>query len=109
PLDVGLFGPLQVAYRKAVEDFFLTTSCGVNRNLYFPLYKHARAKADTQKYIQAAFKVTGIVPFNSGAVLSQLQLPVRFQPPLPQSVLERTPYTRHDIRQQTNYALTFLK
>src|SRR5437660_10580006 len=26
-------------YRKAVEDYFLTTSIGVNRDIFFPLYK----------------------------------------------------------------------
>ena len=30
PLDVGLFSQLQSHYRKAVEDYFLTTNIGIN-------------------------------------------------------------------------------
>ena len=60
PLDVGLFGPLQQHYRKAVEDFFLTTSYGTNRDIFFP----------TVENIKAAFKVTEIVPLNPRVVLS---------------------------------------
>jgi hypothetical protein len=75
PLDVGLFGPFQLAYRKAVEDYFLSTSCGINRDLFFPWYTQARMKAYTKQNIQAGFNVTRIVRFNSRAVLSQLQLP----------------------------------
>jgi hypothetical protein len=111
PLDVGLFGPLQLAYRKAVEEYFLSTSCGINRDRFFPLYKHARMKAYTKHNIQAACKVSGIVIFNPRAVLSQLQLPSG-SPPSHQvsaQILEQTPYTRHDLCQHTTYALTFAK
>ena len=31
--------PLQTHCRKAVEDYFLTTNVGINRNLFFPLFK----------------------------------------------------------------------
>ena len=75
PLDVGLFGPLQKHYRKAVEDFFLTTSHGINRAIFFPTYKQARAKAYTVENIKAAFRVTGTIPLNPRVVLSQLAKP----------------------------------
>jgi len=109
PLDVGLFCSLQLAYCKAVEEYFLSTSCAISQDLYFPLYKQACMKAYTKHNIQAAFKVAGIVPFNRRVVLSQLQLPPR-SPPSKQvwvQILEKTPYTWHDICQHTNYALTF--
>ena len=41
PLNVGLFGPLQHHYYKAVKDFFLTTSHGINRAIFFLIYKQA--------------------------------------------------------------------
>ncbi|KAF8241307.1 hypothetical protein K440DRAFT_573453, partial [Wilcoxina mikolae CBS 423.85] len=36
PLNVGLFAPLQLAYRKAIEEYFLTTTIGINRDQLFP-------------------------------------------------------------------------
>jgi len=41
PLDVGLFGALQLAYPKAVKDYFDFTSSGINQDLFLPLYKQA--------------------------------------------------------------------
>jgi len=64
PHDDGLFGQLQLAYLQAVEDCFLSTSCGINEELFFPVYKQSHMKAYAKHNIQAAFKVTGIVPFN---------------------------------------------
>ena len=112
PLDVGLFGPLQQHYRKAVEGFFLTTSHGINRDIFFLLYKQARVKTYTVENIKAAFKVTGIVPLNPRVVLSQLAKPTaksRSQSNSTTCILERAPYTKHDLRQQTQHALNFLK
>ena len=48
--------------RKAVKDFFLTTSHDINRAIFFPIYKQARAEAYTVDNIKATVKVTGITP-----------------------------------------------
>jgi hypothetical protein len=109
---VGLFGPLQTHYRKAVEDYFLTTNIGINRDLFFPLYKKARTLTYTKENITEAFRKCGIVPFNPRTVLREL--------PKPQAArstntttgsfpLDKTPYTKCQLRQQTNQALTFIK
>ena len=99
-----------LVYRKAV-DFFLTTSHGINRDIFFPIYKQARAKTYTVENIKAVFKVTGIVPLNPQVVLSQLSKPTARsrQPTGNSTTLENTPYTRHDLRQQTQLALNFVK
>ena len=47
PLDVGLFAPLQLAYQKAIEDYYLTTTIGINRDIFFPVYKEALQQAYT--------------------------------------------------------------
>jgi len=47
PLDVGLFAPLQLAYQKAIEDYYLTTTIGINRDIFFPPYKEALQQAYT--------------------------------------------------------------
>ncbi|KAF8241457.1 DDE-domain-containing protein, partial [Wilcoxina mikolae CBS 423.85] len=56
PLDVALFAPLQLAYRQAIEDYFLTTAIGINRDLFFPLYKETHQQAYTLRNITVAFK-----------------------------------------------------
>ena len=78
-------------------------SHGINRDIFFPIYKQARAKTYTVENIKAAFKVTGIVPLNPRVVLSQLsKRTARSRQPTGNSItLENTPYTRHDLRQQT--------
>ena len=103
---------LQHHYRKTVEDFFLTTSHGINWAIFFPIYQQDQAKAYTVKNIKATFKVTGILPLNPRVVLSQLAkltAQSRSQSNSTTCILKRTPYTKHDLRQQTQYALNFVK
>ena len=99
-------------YRIAVKESFLTISHGINRHIFFPIYNEARAKAYTVKNITAAFKVTRIFPLNS-RVLSQLSKPTAKSRSESRAdttcILENTPYTKHDLRQQTQFALEFIK
>ena len=48
------------AYRKAV-DFFLTTSHGINRDIFFLIYREARVEAYIEN-IKAEFKVMEFFP-----------------------------------------------
>jgi len=56
PLDVGCFAPLQLANRKAIEDYFLTTTFGINKDIFLPLYKEGHLQVYTFRNIIAAFK-----------------------------------------------------
>ena len=112
PLDVGLFAPLQQAYSKAVEDYFLATGVGISHRQFLPLYKRARDQAYTKTNIESAFRKAGIVPLNPRAVLDTTATQrAQAQPAsIPNSFpLDRTPYTKCQLRQQTNRALTFVK
>ena len=62
-------------YRKAVGRLFLTASHGINWDIFFPIYKVARAKAYTIENIKAAFKVTRGFPPDPRVVLSQFSNP----------------------------------
>ena len=92
PLDVGLFGPLQQHYCKAVEEFFSPISW---------------ANAYTIENIKAVFKVTGIFPLNPRVVrCSQPALETycesrRKSLAITTCILENTPYTKRGLRQQT--------
>ena len=114
PLDFGLFWQLQPHYRKSVEDYSLTTNIGINRVLFFPIYKQARALSYNVANIASAFKKSVIVSFNARPVLSQLSPPTAASGAAARNhtegfPLENTPYTKCEFRQQTNRALTFLK
>lgn len=63
PLDVGLFGPLQKHYGKAVENYHNSTNIGISYHNFLPLYKEARTKAYTEQNVKSVFRKTGIVPF----------------------------------------------
>jgi len=116
PLNVGLFAPLQLAYRKAIEDYFLTTTIGINRDIFFPLYQEASQQAYTLWIITAAFKTCGIVPFNPRSVLSELPNATALSRATSNSInhkdsfsLEHSPYTKCELCQQTSRALMFAK
>lgn len=87
---------------------------GINRDLFVPLYKKARALAYTEYNSEEAFKECGTAPFNPRTVLGQVSQPTSRAPPngpatTSEFLLDKTPYTKCGLRQQTNRALTFIK
>ena len=111
PLDVGLFSPLQHEYSKAIEDYHNTTGLGINHSTFLTHYKQARTQAYTQAYTESAFRATGIFPLNPHAVPKYDRAP----PPSPTPsastslILDKTPYTKYQLRAQTNRALEFAR
>jgi hypothetical protein len=81
---------------------------GINRDLFFPLYKKARTLTYTKQNIAEAFRKCGIVPLNPRTVLGDLPKPAS-KPTFTTFPLEKTPYTKCELRQQTNQALVFVK
>ena len=112
-LDVGLFAPLQKHCGKAVEDYYLTTGAGIRHRQFLSLYKTARLQAFTQRNIEASFRKTGICPFNSRTVLASAINLRRTSGSATASVqiylLDKSPYTKCQLRQQTHRAMTFVK
>ncbi|RPA90989.1 DDE-domain-containing protein [Choiromyces venosus 120613-1] len=112
PLDVGLFGPLQKYYGKVVENYHISTNIGINYRNFLPLYKQARSQAYSVANIKSAFHKTGIVPFLPHMFLPQQLQSSRSVPSTSSQdsfPLEKTPYTKCQLRQQTNRALDFIK
>jgi len=69
-LDVGLFAPLQRAYSRVVEDYFLATGVGISHLQFLPPYKKARKGAYTKANIESPFQKAGIVLLNLCAALN---------------------------------------
>lgn len=113
PLDVCLFSPLQHHYSKAVEDYFLTTSISISRDTFYPLFKKARSQAYSLDSIRNVFCTCGIVPLQARSVLEKLQAPSpptpRLKAALESLILEQTPHSKCELRQQTALALNFVK
>ena len=75
---------------------------------FLPIYLEARRKAYSLANIESAFRITGIVPLNS-RILTNPPSRVEAQGEVESVLLERTPYTKCQLRQPTNAALTFVK
>ena len=82
---------------------------GINRDLFFPLYKKRRALTYMKHNIEEAFKKCGIVPFNPCAFLAQGSKAPSAPTSKGEFLLEMTPYTKCALRQQMNLALEFIK
>ena len=108
PLDVGLFGPFQHYYGKAVEDFFLSTNLGITHSSFLPLYKKACAQAFTRANIESAFRACGIVPFNARVVTLPKNRSTASDISLAASEIDRE-FTQVELRQQGIWRLEFVK
>jgi DDE superfamily endonuclease/Tc5 transposase-like DNA-binding protein len=72
PCDVGLFQPLQAAYGRQVDNHCRAGHTGVNKESFLKLYSEARKIAFTKDNILAAWRGTGLAPYNPNAVLKRL-------------------------------------
>ena len=73
PLDVGLFGPLQHYYGKAVDDSVWRGIHGIHKGTFLPLYLQARQATYVSPNIITVFATCGLFPLNSRVVLNKLQ------------------------------------
>lgn len=64
PLDVGVFGPLQHAWRKNCEEFSATNGRGMGKPEFIKEYMKVREETFTPELIAAAWWVSGLYPLN---------------------------------------------
>ena len=69
PLDKGVFAPLKIEWKKTVQDF-ISKNPGrdITRYDFSSLFKKAWNKAMSLPNLEAAFRVTGVCPFNRNAI-----------------------------------------
>ena len=79
PCDIGVFGPLKVAYRDQVERLYRGGANTVGKEHFTSLYSTARERAFTKRNVTAAWAASGLFPFNPDRVLRATPKP----PPLP--------------------------
>ena len=106
----GLFGPLQHFYGIGIDEHFRDygESFGFAPQHFLPIYLEARRKAYSLANIESAFGATSIITLNS-RILTKPWANPEVQVELESVLLEKTLYTKCQLRQQTNAALTFVK
>jgi len=75
PCDVGVFGPLKIAYREQVEQLYRGGANTVGKQHFTLLYSRARDAAFTFRNIKSGCSKTGLYPFNPDVVLKDIQKP----------------------------------
>jgi DDE superfamily endonuclease len=76
PCDIGVFGPLKVAYRDQVERLYRGGANTVGKEHFTSLYSSAREKALTSRNIKSGWIKAGLFPFNPDRVLRDIQKPL---------------------------------
>ena len=84
PLDVGCFSPLKRAYGDAILVLARNRIYYISKETFLLTFKEAYNKTITADNICAGFRGAGLVPHNSHAVLSQLNVVLRTPTPLVQ-------------------------
>jgi hypothetical protein len=75
PCDVGIFGPLKIAYREEVERLYRGGANMIGKQHFTLLYDRARRKAINSRNIISGWSKTGLRPFNPERVLKEIQKP----------------------------------
>ena len=96
PLDLAIFGPLKIAYRKWARQLYIQTDTSCHGKSRFLIYlKKARNEAITSQNIKAGWRAAGLWPLNSRKPLCSSQL-------LPQRSSQRSPQQLQQGNQQAN-------
>src|SRR5450432_3228275 len=92
PLDIGMFGPLSIAYTKQLNQL-QHSSLGLvsmTKRFFYPLFRDSWKEAFTADRIQHAFEKAGIWPLNPERTIGPLRRPT-LEIASPRPNLARTP------------------
>ncbi|KII83307.1 hypothetical protein PLICRDRAFT_75887, partial [Plicaturopsis crispa FD-325 SS-3] len=64
PLDVAVFGPMQLRWTERMEEIVEETGEGLPRYDFISEYMSLRSSAVTTQIVKAAWRKTGLEPFN---------------------------------------------
>jgi hypothetical protein len=76
-LDVVIFSVLKRSWSKFRDDYKRTTGKTVNKTNFLGVYAKAHLEAFTTENIKAAFRATGVVPFNPNMIPESALAPSR--------------------------------
>lgn len=110
PLDVGLFSPLQKAYRKAVNRTTRFSFFSIWKGNFLPLLVEDRQATYTEENIAAGWHGAGLIPFNARYVLDNILHGhvSDLSSPLP-AITITTPKHSSDLLRHTRQAKLMLK
>ena len=82
PLDFRYFKPLKRAYSKEIEGLMQAHITHIAKEDFLAAFYKAYNTTITGKNIQAGFEATGLVPYDPGYVISQLDVKPHTPTPL---------------------------
>jgi len=106
PLDVGCFSPLKRSYGAEIEKLMRAHITHISKEDFFPAFYTAFCTTMTKSNAQAGFQATGLVPYNPGYVISQLDVRLRTptpSPTLPMTWEPKTPSNAFELQSQSTY------
>ncbi|KAJ8474688.1 hypothetical protein ONZ51_g7033 [Trametes cubensis] len=74
-LDVVIFSVLKRQWTRVRDEFERTKGVRVNKTNFLAVYAEAHQAALTESNIKAAFRKTGVVPFNPDIITSEMMTP----------------------------------
>ncbi len=106
PLDVGVFGPLKKTYGDQISILARANITHITKDDFFPAFRAAFEADFTEQNVKGGFRGAGLVPFNSDAVISKLDIRLRTPTPetsdgLPQPWVSQTPKTATEVISQS--------
>lgn len=105
PLNVGIFSSLKKAYRRQAENLIPNRINNITKTEFHPYYIAAFRTTFTNKNIQGGFRGVSLVPFNSEAVVMQLDVHLRNSSPPPidnSSWDSKTPINTFELRARSS-------
>ncbi|KAI1004119.1 hypothetical protein K3495_g4093 [Podosphaera aphanis] len=102
PLDLAPFSVLKSKYRNQISDLSaLNDAAPVKKERFINFYYRAREEGLSDKIIQASWKATGLVPFNTERVLQSSQ--VLQQPCTPKKARQTIYECESELKTPRNY------
>ncbi|RDB16220.1 hypothetical protein Hypma_003112 [Hypsizygus marmoreus] len=74
-LDVACFGTLKTQFEHAKSEYEHHTSLDVDGSSFLEVYASAHRETFTPETVRAAFRLTGLIPFNPNIVTAEQQAP----------------------------------
>ena len=109
PLDVGCFVPLKHAYGCLVENKAWLGFNHIDKFDFLEAYPEACTGTFKTETIKNSFAAAGLIPFNPGRVLEQLNIQLKTPTPPSSQSTNSDPQTPHNLKQLEKQASTIKK
>lgn len=75
--DISVFSPLKRIYDNQISVFSRISITHITKNDFFPAFRTVFEVVFTKRNIEKGFWGSGLIPFNSKAIISKLNIKIR--------------------------------